>query len=121
MVEDDDCDCCKFPYDCNDGVCCRESTHTASQVTDVSETKDWLIVEFQEDPFFCRVPLYIGGDKQVHIMQPFEREAHVDAQMPTTNDEWVKLIPRYGQVVVSFECLDALIDALKAFRERRSK
>ena len=31
----------------------------------------WIIKKFEDEPHYCRMPIYLGGERQIHIMQPF--------------------------------------------------
>ena len=80
---------------------------------------DFEIWTFKDSPKYCRAPIYIGGDQQVHIMQPFDSKKQEAGPEPHDIDEWFKLLKTHGQVVLSFEALDHFIETLQEFRKAR--
>lgn len=75
--------------------------------------KEFKIRVFVDKPRYCRVPIYFGGERQIHIMQPFEEETEV--AVPKNAEEWFKLSKKHGQVVFSLEALEDFIQVLRSF------
>jgi len=53
-------------------------------------------------------PIFIAGERQLHMMQPVE-----SSRMPKNANEWFVEIERNGQIVISLEALDLFVDALR--------
>ena len=78
------------------------------------------IHKFEDYPQYARVPIFYGGDRQLHIMQPFDRKKSAAGPEPHDIHEWAELTETQGQIVVSFEALDDFIQALLEFRAART-
>lgn len=78
---------------------------------------DFKIEVFKDKKKYCRFPIFIGGEKQIHIMQPFNEEGH-KYKTPRNSKEWFKLSKDHGQIVFSLEVLEIFIDRLRKIKER---
>lgn len=76
---------------------------------------------FKDRPRYCRVPIYLAGERQIHMMQPHDFSSDKEIPRPKAWPEWVSLMGTHGQVVISLEAVDDLCAALKAFRDELEK
>jgi hypothetical protein len=72
---------------------------------------------FNDKPKYCRFPIYLGGERQIHIMQPSTDEA----AKPRNLNHWAKLVKENGQIVLSLEAVDDFCEAIKALRNELLK
>lgn len=71
---------------------------------------------FRDKPRYCRLPIFFGGERQIHIMQPYNDEG-TEFTVPKTADEWFKLAEEHGQIVFSLEAAEDFVQALRKFKE----
>jgi hypothetical protein len=82
----------------------------------------FLVEKFEDKPRYCRVPVFFGGERQIHIMQPmYDDTKEGVAPHPHNLEEWAKLYPIHGQIVFSLEVLPDFIQALQKFAEKLKK
>jgi len=82
---------------------------------------DFIIRKFEDKPKYCRAPIYFGGERQIHIMQPFDKEKDEAGSRPRNLKHWVKLLDENGQVVFSLEAVEDFIQALRDFAQELKK
>ena len=80
--------------------------------------KPFIIRVFRDKPRYCRFPIFLGGERQIHIMQPFNEEG-TEFPVPQNADEWFKLAEKHGQVVFSHAALEDFIAALRKLKEKQ--
>lgn len=73
----------------------------------------WQSKIFEDKPHYARLPIFFGGERQIHIMQPFDERPNPRA--PKTVNEWAKKSEKHGQIVFSVEALPDFIQALQEF------
>ena len=82
----------------------------------------FLIKKFYDKPKYCRVPIFIGGERQIHIMQPmYDDTGKGVAPEPHSDKEWFKLMSTHGQIVISLEALEDFIVALRDLAKEQKK
>jgi len=81
----------------------------------------FIIIKFEDKLRYCRAPIYLGGELQIHIMQPYDDKECEAGPEPKTDREWYKLIKKHGQIVISLEALPDFINALQKFAETLKK
>lgn len=74
------------------------------------------IRKFEDKPKYCRVPIYFGGERQIHIMQPFDKKKNDVGPEPHNSKEWFRISQESGQVVFSLESVEDFIEALQQFK-----
>ena len=80
--------------------------------------KRFIIHVFRDKPQYCRFPIFLGGERQIHIMQPFNEDG-TETPAPKKAEEWFKLAEQHGQIVLSHTALPDFIDALKQLKEKQ--
>lgn len=100
--------------------CCLSCIHSIDYQNRTK--KKFLIKKFEDKPRYCRVPMFFGGERQIHIMQPmYDDTGKGIAPEPHTVEDWMRLVQKHGQIVFSLEVLPDFIQALQKFAEKLEK
>ena len=78
--------------------------------------RKFVVRTFKDKERFCRVPIFLGGERQIHIMQPYKGQGD-RVEPPKNADEWFKLMEKHGQIVFSLSAVDDFIGALISFKK----
>jgi len=81
----------------------------------------WKAQKFEDKPRYCRVPIYFGGERQIHIMQPYDNKVKGAGPEPKTCEDWAEISRESGQIVFSVEALPDFIKALQEFADKQIK
>jgi len=87
----------------------------------VKDSAVWKQQKFEDKPRYCRVPIFFGGERQIHIMQPYDNKKQEAGPEPKNGDDWGKISKRSGQIVFSFEAVPDFIKALQEFADTQIK
>lgn len=81
------------------------------------------IRKFEDKPRYCRVPIFFGGERQIHIMQPFNEKKDGAGPEPEDDVSWFSIAfnTGSGQVVLSLEAVEDFIAALRSFAKEVKK